>query len=430
MEEIVCTGCYLLCDDSTIEVKDGSLRSLGLCRLGHAHLESAIEHATPKAFVRTDGKSNEIAIDDAIQQAADILLEGGSPLLIGWSQTSDEVIKEGLDMAARVKGFFDSMSSLGTSQAMRHEMHSLKLEADLEYVRNHGEFIIYWGTDPSESLHRHPSRFAVLPRGEKIPEGVESRTLGVVDVRQTETMKIANHRFIIPIGSDAELLETLAADITGTSKIDSDVLGIPATEVIGFSQRFQKSDCTAIFYGSGILNSGKHADNLAGIQKLVEAIRSIGKEAFAFPMFTEPNSMGVIKHVADVTSVPCSIDYSSGTGVHNSDVTALQKLVQGEHSTSLVVGDDVLAALPRPAAMALAKTRIIYIGTPNAICDRFAEISIHTPDQMLESGTTMERIDMVTVTLKGLTPPVGSKPTILEVITKLNAAIHDRGGVK
>ena len=45
-------------------------------------------------------------------------------------------------------------------------------------------------------------------------------------------MKIANHRIIIPIGKDAELLHTLADDISGKSSIIGPVLGVPAAELV------------------------------------------------------------------------------------------------------------------------------------------------------------------------------------------------------
>lgn len=427
MKDIVCSGCSLLCDDVAAENNDGLIRSLGLCRLGHAHLESALAHLDGQSIVREGGTERAVTLDEALGLAADILLEDGTPLLYGWSHTSNEVIREGLALAMDVNGYFDSIANLGAAQALRHGIHSLKLDTDLEYIRNHGELIIYWGSDPSESLHRHPSRFAVLPRGEKIPEGIESRTIAVVDVRQTETMKMANHRLIIPIGSDAKLLEAITAEISGESSISGDILGIPAAEVIGFSRGFQKSDCSVIFYGSGLLHSGKYQENLDALSKLIHAIRSTGKEAYALPMFPETNTMGVIEDVVASTSAPCSVDYSSGTGVHKSDETALVKLARGDFSSSLIVADDVLTMIPGPAAKALAGTKMVYIGPSGTISDKMASLSIHTAEQVLEEGLEMSRIDGVHVTLSGLSIPEEDRQGILQIISKLRKIIQERG---
>ena len=62
MEDIVCNGCSLLCDDVSAEVSGKSVSSLGLCRLGHAHLEKAVTHKIGSA-------------EKKLEKAADILVK-------------------------------------------------------------------------------------------------------------------------------------------------------------------------------------------------------------------------------------------------------------------------------------------------------------------------------------------------------------------
>ncbi len=389
MENIVCSGCSLLCDDVSAEVKGKSVSSLGLCRLGHAHLETVAKHKA--------GSSEK-----DLENAADILVSSSNPLLFGWAHATDEAIKEGVELASTLNGQLASITDFGPRQSMAHNIHAQGLDIDLEYVRNNGEFIIYWGSDPSESLHRHPSRFAVLPRGEKIPEGIESRTIGVVDVRQTETMKMANHRLILPAGSDAQLLDTVISELEGKSVIKETVLGIPGSELIGFVSGLQKSDCTIIFYGSGVVNSGNQDANLTRIAKLVEILRSSGKEAYALPMFVQSNTMGVIK----------AKSYGG----------SLQKITAGEYDAILVVGDDVLANLPGPAAKTLAKTQIVYVGPPSGLTDKKAVVSLHTGDPMMVGSGKMTRVDMAEIQFKKWK---GSKDggSICELLSRLHELV-------
>ena len=390
MENIVCNGCSLLCDDVAVEVSGGTLNSLGLCKLGHAHLEAALTHKI---------KSTE----KDLAKAADLLMNAKSLLLFGWTTASNEAIKIGLELATGLNCDFASSVDMGAMRAMDHSIHSQNLEIDLEYVRNNGEFIIYWGADPSESLHRHPSRFAVLPRGEKIPEGIESRTIGVVDVRSTETMKMANHRLILPAGTDAELLSIITSELEGKSSIKDTVLGIPGSQLVGLVSGLQKSDCTIIFYGSGVVNSGNADETLTGIAKLVEALRGLGREAYALPMFVQPNTMGVVK--------------ASHDGKIKTD--SLQRLVSGEFDTVLVVGDDALAELPGPAAKALAKSKIVYVGPPGSLTDKRADVSIHTTNSMITGSRTMTRIDMTDIQFKKWKAGKEGN-TISDVLQKLN----------
>ena len=396
MEDIVCNGCSLLCDDVSAEVSGKTVNSLGLCKLGHTHLEAAIGHKI-------------VTTNKDLEKAVDILVGAENLLLYGWTHTSNEAINEGLALASILNGHFASSVDMGSMKTMGHNIHSKGLEIDLEYVRNNGEFIIYWGADPSESLHRHPSRFAVLPRGEKIPEGIESRTIGVVDVRQTETMKMANHRLIIHPGSDAELLEIIKSELEGKSSIKEKVLGIPGSELVGFVSRFQKSDCTIIFYGSGVINSGNQDANLTGIAKLVEVLRSTGKEVYALPMFVQSNTMGVIKATLE----------------RKTEANSLQRLTSGEFDAVLVVGDDVLANLPGPAAKALSKAQIVYVGPPGGLTDKKSVVSIHTMDTIIAGAGSMIRVDMNEIQFKKWKASKDDN-TISDVLSKLKELVKKK----
>ena len=392
MENIVCNGCALLCDDVSAEISGKTVNSLGLCKLGHAHLETAASHKTVQA-------------EKDFEKAADILVNGKNILVYGWTHATNEAIKEGIELSTLLNGHIASSIDLGAMQVMEHNINASGLGIDLEYVRNNGEFIVYWGSDPSESLHRHPSRFAVLPRGKKIPEGIESRTIGVVDIRQTETMKMANHRLIIPAGKDADLLDVIISELEEKSSIKDKVLGIPGSELVGFVNGLRKSDCTVIFYGSGIINSGNQETNLNSIARLVELLRNRGKEAYALPMFVQSNTMGVTNEVS---------------GVHS-----LQRISSGEFDTALIVADDALVHLPGPAAKALAKSQIVYIGPPGGLTDKRATVAIHTADNIIAGTGTMTRVDMNEI---GFRKWKASKEefTISQTIRKLNELIRKK----
>ncbi|MFX1603106.1 MAG: hypothetical protein ACFFCK_06430, partial [Promethearchaeota archaeon] len=83
MDEIVCTGCSLLCDDAVAEGKKGEVKSLGLCRLGHVYLESAAKHTEATAITK-DGKNQiEVSVDKVLEKAAELLTSGERCLLLG-----------------------------------------------------------------------------------------------------------------------------------------------------------------------------------------------------------------------------------------------------------------------------------------------------------------------------------------------------------
>jgi formylmethanofuran dehydrogenase subunit B len=424
MDDIVCNRCSLVCDDVCAEIEDKEVRSLGLCRLGHIHLESAARLSAVEAISRENGKENILKLDKALAMAAEMLISAKHPLLYGWSRCTNETIREGLSLAKTLKAVFDSSASMGLSQSMSHDIHNMKLETDLDAVHNKGEFILYWGSNPVESSHRHASRFTVFPRGENIPQGVESRIIGVIDVRETETMKMANHRIIIPHGRDSELARALIDDLAGKTPVKTSIVGLSATTVVGLSQALRKSDFTAIFYGTGFMNSGKINENLTILAELIKTLRGLGKKAFAMPMWHESNGMGVTKILHNYTKVSTAADFASERPVSTGTETTLQKLEKREFDVALIVGNDALALLPGRAAKGLAGMKTIYIGSAGGLTDHKAHLSLRVTDDIISGSGTMTRVDMKDFQLK--TWGVAKQPpqNASDIITKLHQLIQ------
>ncbi|MFW9959738.1 MAG: hypothetical protein ACFFDV_01885 [Candidatus Thorarchaeota archaeon] len=424
MEDIVCNRCSLLCDDVLAEIGKEETKSMGLCRLGHTHLERVAHFSKIEAISRANGKEKELSLDDALERAADMLIEAKHPLLYGWSRCTNETIREGLSLAETLKAVFDSSTSLGLSLSMDHDAHHMQIETDLEAVQNKGEFILYWGSNPVESSHRHASRFTVFPRGKDVPQGVESRVIGVIDVRETETMKMGNHRIIIPHGRDSELARVLIDDLTGKMPIKTSTLGIPAAILVGLSQALRKSDFTAIFYGTGIINSGNASENISLLGELVQTLNALGKKAYIMPMWHAPNDMGIIKSTKELFSTPFGIDFASGKPTPIEEGNTLQRLAAGEFDVALVVGNDALEILPGQAARGLANSNTIYIGSIGGLMDHRAHLSLRASDDIMFASGSMTRIDMKDMQLK----PWGTTRTVtqnvFDVITRLHKLIQ------
>ncbi|MFW9956734.1 MAG: hypothetical protein ACFFCT_01570 [Candidatus Odinarchaeota archaeon] len=426
MDDIVCNRCSLLCDDVLAQISDFETKSLGLCRLGHTHLERVAHLSKTDAISRKNGVENSLNLDEAITMAAETLISAKHPLLYGWSRCTNETISEGLSLAKTLKAVFDSSASMGLSQSMSHNIHNMKLETDLEAVQNNGEFIIYWGSNPVESSHRHASRFTVFPRGENVPQGVESRIIGVVDVIETETMKMGNHRIIIPHGGDSELARALIDDLTGKTPLKTPILDLPAATLVGISQALRKSDFTVIFYGSGIVNSGKTVENLSLLAELIQTLRGLGKNAYAMPMWHEPSDMGVIRSSKNLTSTHLAIDFASGKPTQLSAKTTLQRLTAKEFDVVFVVGTDAFAVLPGQAARGLTSSNIIYVGSGGSLIDQRAQLSLRVADDIMSASGYMTRIDMKDIQLKSWSGSKLASQNVFDVITRLHRLIKAR----
>jgi formylmethanofuran dehydrogenase subunit B len=423
MHDIVCNRCSLLCDDVQAEIGKKETKSLGLCRLGHTHLERAAQQSEAKAIYREDGKTANLDLQKALGKAAEMLLAAKKTLLSGWSRSTNQTINEGLSLASTLKAVFDSNATMGLGQAMTNDLHGLKLEIDLEAVQNNGELILYWGSNPVESSHRHTSRFTVFPRGDNIPQGVESRTIGVIDIRETETMKMANHRIVIPIGRDRDLADALTMDLKGKSSEKASTLGLPSSTLIGLAQALRRSDFTVIFYGSGILNSGKTEENLSSLAELIQTLRGMGKKAYAMPMWHEPNDMGVVMSVGRLGVGFGALDHANGQPQVMNGKNTLQRLSDGEFDVALVVGSDSLISLPRDAAKGLAKTKTIYIGSQGGITGHRATLSIGTRDDITLGSGELTRADMHDIPLKMWLDDTAGGKSEFEVVKELHQIV-------
>jgi formylmethanofuran dehydrogenase subunit B len=415
-----------ICDDVQVEIAKKDFKSRGLCKLGHTHLERSVQMPQAEAVRRDRGKEVKLSLEEALEKAATMLVAAKKPLLYGWSHCTNETIREGLSLASTLKAVFDSNASMGLGQAMSSNLHEMKLDIDLEAVQNQGEFIIYWGSNPIESSHRHASRFTVFPRGDNIPQGVESRVIGVVDVRETETMKMANHRVIIPIGRDTELMRALISDLNGEPYANLSKLNLSSSALVGLTQALRKSDFTVIFYGNGILNSGKAKENLLSLAELITTLRGLGKKTYAMPMWHEPNDMGVVKSTGESAAAATSLDFSSRVPNSTNNPLTLQSLSKNEYDLALVVGSDALITLPGDAARGLAATKVIYIGPQSGLTEKRAVLSIRVVDDSVLGIGELTRSDMKDIQLKPWQNVKKTTASAFDVVNKLHQIIREK----
>jgi formylmethanofuran dehydrogenase subunit B len=426
VKELVCDGCSLLCDDVKAEYENNELKSLGLCRLGHEYLETALKRTDSMPSIRRDDEVVSVSLDEAIAAAIDILRTAKHPLVYGWTRSTNEAVSKGIDLATSLGAFFDTQASLGVIHALSSDPHVMGLDYTLDDARNYGEVVVYWGSNPTESSHRHISRFSVLPKGQNVPEGVESRAVIVVDVRETETMKIANHRLVIPFGSDVEVIRAMIGELSGRASIVEEVCGIPPVEMISLTNKLKNSDGTVFFYGSGLFASGHASENLMALRELIETIRNGGGSAHALPMVSETNTMGALHTLVQSSGFSSAVDFSSGSAKRGEQHTMTSLLSNGEFDAALVAGSDILATLPGDIAKRLTDLPLVYVGPSDGLTPSKAAVFIPTGSNMALSAETMHRIDQESVQLIPFRKDGNGQVTELTVLSKMHSTLQAR----
>jgi len=282
---------------------------------------------------------------------------------------------------------------------------------------------VYWGVNPAESHHRHASRFTVFPKGEKIAEGRESRTVSVIDIRKTESMRLANHQLILKsTNGDEQLLSTLLRELRGTTETPPKfIAGIPAIEFLSFAKSLNNADYIALFYGNGLLHSVHAETTLPLLKQVVDCLNTKKRRCVTNPMITHCNTVGAVKICKSITKHPFAVDFSEKT--QKPYLSAAEGLAAGEFDAALVVGIDAIGMLPGIAARSLQKIPYIAFSALPSLTTRDANVVLPTAIMGAECDGVVQRMDGKNISLKPFkdvpTGALSEKELLQQLLAKL-----------
>ena len=90
-----------------------------------------------------------------------------------------------------------------------------EVTCSLGEVRNRGDMIMFWGSNPAESHPRHFTKYSLMPKGQFLPNGRKDRTMILVDIRETPSVKAADIFLQVRPTKDFEVITVLRALIKG-----------------------------------------------------------------------------------------------------------------------------------------------------------------------------------------------------------------------
>ncbi len=110
VKNATCTFCGCVCDDIELHADgDKIVETKRACSLGESWFKNhTAEHLYPDALI--DGQP--AAVDDAVEVAADYLLNANMPLVYGMSNITCEAQREAVWLAELMGGVIDSHTSL------------------------------------------------------------------------------------------------------------------------------------------------------------------------------------------------------------------------------------------------------------------------------------------------------------------------------
>ena len=421
MRDVLCTFCASGCDNLEITY-DGRLveSARNGCAISVSRFTTSNESRLLKPLVRRGKDLRPTTSTRAIDRAARILKNAKHPLLYGWSQTSCEAISKGIELAELVGGLIDNTTTSCHGPTILGVQDAGEATCTLGEIRHSADLIIYWGCNPVHSHPRHTNRFTIFSKG-RFRRTRKDRRLVVVDVRKTDTAKLADRFIQVQPNGDYELLTALRTAINGEEIEQNTIAGVPVEIVEEIADLMMECEFGALFFGLGLtMSPGKHRNAEAALA-LARDLNYVTKFV-TVPMRGWFNVAGANEVTTWQTGYPYAVDLSQGYPKFNpGDTSAIDAVTRGEVDAALVVASDPVSHFPREAVKQLLKIPIIALEPKRTPTSEAAEVVIPSAILGVEAAGTIYRIDGVALEAKKvIDPPMGvrSDVKILDTIVK------------
>ena len=373
--DVICTVCGCCCDDLIVEVEDNHISAVrNACALSTAKLMDHRERLR-SPMVREGGALREAPLDEALDRAAQILAEARYPLLWGWSLTCNEAVSLGVELAETLGGVIDNNTSICHGPGLIG-VHDIGISSStLGEVKNRADLIVYWGSNPVHAHPRHMARYTLMARG-RFRKSRRERTLIVVDVRRTDTAKLADLYIQVKPNGDYELLSALRAAVRGEEIEQEEVAGVPLREIEEMAELMIGCEFGALFYGVGLTMSRGKSRNIDAALSLVRDLNSRTK-FIILPMRGHFNVTGANEATTWISGYPFGVDYSRGFPYYNpGDTTAIDLLKRGECDAALVVASDPAAHFPANITKRLMDVPVITLDPHMSATVEISDVAI------------------------------------------------------
>ena len=460
VKSVVCPICGCLCDDIEVTVENNEVVKI---KNGCAMCESKFlgykgEHRVHQPMIRKDGKLVPVSMDEAVHKAAEVLANAQYPIMYGWSSTSCEAQRVGVELAEELGGVLDNTAVVCHGPSILGVQEVGIPTCTLGQIRHRADLIIYWGCDPWSAHPRHLERYTSFTEGkfeksewkaymQKVkahagqkklesaerrgfvkyhphahtqaclvagaPETLkkEGRKLVVIDVRKSMTAEMADYFIQVEPNKDYELMQALRA-LVRDQELDVDkVAGVPVEYLEEVADALVNCEFGVIFFGMGLTQT---AGKFRNIEVAISLVRDLNRRTkFAImPMRGHFNVTGANVVSAWQSGYPFGVDFSLGYPRYNpGETTCMDVLLRGENDASLVIAADPGANFPKRAVEHMVKHPLIVIDPHMNATAMLADILFPSAFVGIEVEGTAYRMDTVPLPLKKVVePPEGILP--------------------
>ncbi len=400
VEDATCTFCGCVCDDINLTVKGHSIvKAQRACSLGNAWFLNHKIEERPSCLI--EGKP--ASVEEGVERAAQILTQAKYPLTYGLSDTTVESQRIAVSISDWIGGLVDTTTSVCHGPSGMAFQSVGELTASLGEVRNRGDLIMFWGSNPAESHPRHFTKYSLMPKGMFLPNGRKDRTCVIVDVRRTKSAKAADIFLQIKPRKDFEALWTLRALARGLELDAAQAkreTGIELSVWQDLMDRMKAAKFGVIFFGMGLtMTRGKHANS--------EALLALTRDMNAYTRFVcKPNRghgnvTGADNVVSWRTGFPFGVSLTRGYPRFNpGEYTAADVLARGEADAAMIIASDPMGNFSQPARDHLATIPYIALDPKETLTTRHAAVAFTVATYGINVPGTVYRMDDVPIPLR------------------------------
>lgn len=447
IKSVTCPVCGCLCDDIELAIENNCIMKI---KNGCALSESKFlgyngGHRILNPLIRKKGVLVETSLGAALEKAAQILAEANYPLLYGWSSTSCEAIRVGIELAEEIGAVIDNTTTVCHGPSELSVQNVGIATCTLGQVRHRADLIIYWGTNPWSSHPRHIERYTAFAEGrfeksewrtyltktrsavarKKIASALrrmindertrslpktqqepypslskKGRKLIVFDVRRTRTAEIADYFVQVEPNKDYELLQALRLLVRDEELEVDEVAGVPVEHLEEIADVMINCSFGVLFFGLGLTMSRGKLQNVEAALSLTRDLNAYTK-FMIMPMRGHFNVTGADTVFTWETGYPYAVDFSKGYPRYNpGETSAVDVLTNEESDAGLVVASDPVSNLPRKAVNHLVKNPLIVIDPHVNATSQMADVVFPAACVGIEATGTAYRMDHVPLPLK------------------------------
>lgn len=400
VQDATCTFCGCVCDDIDLTVEGHTIvDAKRACVLGTSWFLNHEIDDRPSCLIEGQAAS----VTDGIERAARILAEARYPLVYGLSDTTSESQRVAVGIADWIGGVVDTTTSVCHGPSGMAFQGVGEVTCSLGEVRNRGDMIIFWGSNPAESHPRHFTKYSLMPKGMFVPNGRKDRTCVIVDVRKTKSARAADIFVQIKPRKDFEALWTLRALAKGIELDPEEVereTGNPLSLWQDLMDRMKAARFGVIFFGMGLtMTRGKHANS--------EAVLALTRDMNRYTRFAcKPNRghgnvTGADNVVAWRTGYPFGVNLARGFPRFNpGEYTAADVLARGEADAAMIIASDPMANFSQPAREHLSSIPSIAFDPKETPTTRAATVAFTVATYGINVPGTVYRMDDVPIPLR------------------------------